>query len=184
MPSRTPGGPRFGHPVSLKFNQPDLELRKETDRSIVMPAVLVALYDSHATAVRVRTQLVHEGFPTDRVDLASPGEPGPAGMIAAGSASDQFREYFESLFDDEHDRRHAQCLADRVRGGAAAITVHPRGQTEIERAIAILAHHRPLEIEREHLDDTTLEKAASDHERSYLSRVLTGERPDDSRSSH
>jgi hypothetical protein len=142
-----------------------------------MPAVLVALYDSHATAARVRTQLVHDGFPTDRVDLASPREPGPAGLIAAGSASDQFREYFESLFDDDQERRHARYLAERVRGGAAAIAVHPRGETEIERALAILAHHRPLEIEREHLDDTTFEKAASDHERSFLSRVLTGTRP-------
>jgi hypothetical protein len=146
-----------------------------------MPAVLVALYESHATAARVRTQLVHDGFPTDRVDLASPREPGPAGLIAAGSASEQFREYFESLFDDERERRHASCLADRVRSGAAAITVHPRGETEIERAIQILARYRPLEIEREHLDDTALEKAASDHERPFLPRVLSGTGPENSR---
>lgn len=149
-----------------------------------MAAVLVALYQDHATAQRVRTQLVHDGFPTDRVDLASPSEPGPAGLVPASPASDQFREYFQSLFDDERERRHAQVLAERVQNGAAAITVHPRGETEIERAIAILAHHRPVAIEREHLDDTTLEKAASDHERSFLSRVLTGKRPDDSRSDH
>jgi hypothetical protein len=149
-----------------------------------MAAVLLALYEDHATAQRVRTQLVHDGFPTDRVDLASRREPGPAGLVPENPASDQFREYFQSLFDDERERRHAQYLAERVRNGAAAITVHPRGVTEIERAIAILAHHQPLGIEREHLDDTALEKAASDHERSFLSRVLTGTRPERSRSDH
>jgi hypothetical protein len=139
-----------------------------------MPAVLVALYDSHATAARVRTALVHDGFPTDRVDLVSTRESGPAGLIAAGSPRQQFREYFESLFDDERERRHADILADRVRTGGATITVHPRGQPEIERAIEILRRNSPLEIEHEHLDQTALEHAASAHERSYLSRVLTG----------
>jgi hypothetical protein len=140
-----------------------------------MSAVLVALYDSHATAVRVRTALVHDGFPTDRVDLVSTREAGPAGVITASSPRQQFCEYYESLFDDERERRQADVLADRVRSGAATITVHPRGQPEIERAIEILKRNGPLEIEREHLDQTTLEHAASAHERSYVARVLKGD---------
>lgn len=143
-----------------------------------MAAVLVALYDSHATAERVRTALVHDGFPTDRVDLVSTRELGPAGLIQAGSPRQQFHEYFESLFDEEQERRHADVLADRVRTGAATITVHPRGDPEIRRAIEILRRNGPLEIDREHLDQTTLEHAASPHERSYLSRVLAGNRPE------
>jgi hypothetical protein len=141
-----------------------------------MAAVLVALYDSHGSAERVRTALVHDGFPTDRVDLVSTREPGPAALISAGSPRQQFREYFENLFDDERDRRQADALADRVRTGAATVTVHPRGQPEIERALEIMRGNGPLEIEREHLDQTTLEHAASTHDRSYLSRVLTGNR--------
>jgi hypothetical protein len=103
-----------------------------------MAAVLLALYDSHTTAERVRTELVDDGFPTDRVDLVSPHESGPAGLIAAASSTDQLRKYFESLFDDERERRHAHVLAHRVRIGAATITVHPRGGPEIERAGEIL----------------------------------------------
>jgi hypothetical protein len=34
-----------------------------------MTPVIVALYDDHGTADRVRTQLVADGFPTDRVAL-------------------------------------------------------------------------------------------------------------------
>ena len=143
-----------------------------------MAAILVALYDGHRTAERVRTQLVEDGFPTDRVHLTSSREPGTAGVIVADSASERFREYFASLFDREEQRRHASWLAARVRDGAAAVTVHPRGEREIARATEILARNVPLEIDREHLEDTTMEFAAASHERPYLSRVISGNQPE------
>lgn len=142
-----------------------------------MAAVLVALYDGHPTAERVRTQLVTDGFPTDRVRLTSRREPGAAGVIPADSAAARYREYFESLFDSEEQRRHADWLAERVQSGAAAVTVHPRGEREISRATEILERNQPLDVGREHLDDTTMEYAAASHERPYVSRVIAGNPP-------
>jgi hypothetical protein len=141
-----------------------------------MAAVLVALYDSQACAERVRTALVHDGFPTDRVALTSAAEQGRAADIPASRAIERFRAYFESLFDEEPERRRVHALAERVHKGAAAITVHPRGELEIARALEILERHRPVEVDREHLDDTILEQAAAKKERPYLARVLIGNR--------
>jgi hypothetical protein len=142
-----------------------------------MAAVLVALYDSASTAERVRTELVGDGFPTDRVELTSCGEPGTAGMIAAEPAAERFRRYFDTLLQDERHRRLARHLATRVAAGAATVTVHPRGTAVIGRAGGILERHAPLEIDHEHLDDTTLEHAASGHQRSIVVQLLEGTPP-------
>ncbi len=143
-----------------------------------MAAVLVALYEGHDAAERVRNRLVHEGFPTDRVKLTSAREPGQAGNVPADSPAGQFHEYFRSLFDSDDLVRHADMLADRVSRGAAAVTVHPRGDDEISQAMQVLEAGQPLELGREHLDDTFMEHAAADKERPYLARVLSGSRPD------
>ena len=45
-----------------------------------MSALIAALYKDHATAARIRTSLVSQGFATDRVQLTSREEPGPAGL--------------------------------------------------------------------------------------------------------
>jgi len=41
-----------------------------------MSAVLLAVFGQYGDAERVRTQLVRDGFPTDRVELTSATEPG------------------------------------------------------------------------------------------------------------
>ncbi len=142
-----------------------------------MAAVLVALYDSHPTAERVRTELVEDGFPTDRVELTSLAEPGTAGLIAAEPAAERFHKYFETLFDAERHRGCAGYLARRVGEGAAVVTVHPRGEPQITRAIQILDRHQPLEIEREHLDQTFLERAASPQSRRIVLQFIEGGGP-------
>ncbi len=139
-----------------------------------MAAVLVALYDNHPEAGRARTELVQDGFPTDRVELTSMSEPGTAGVIAAETDSERFRRYFGTLFDEERHRGCAEYLARRVREGAAVVTVHPRGDEEIMRAIQILDRHGPLEIDREHLDQTLLEQAASPNSRSIVVQLIEG----------
>ena len=139
-----------------------------------MAAVLVALYEGHPAAERVRDRLVHEGFPTDRVRLTSSLEPGEARSVPAGSRERQFHRYFRSLFDEPAKRRHADRLAERVAGGAAAVAVHPRGDEEIALALRVLEEGAPLDLGREHLDDTFLEHAAATKSRPYLERVLTG----------
>lgn len=139
-----------------------------------MAAVLIALYDNHEAAERVRTELVHDGFPTDRVELTSRPEPGTAGLIESAPAAERFRRYFETLLDEERHRHLAEHLAGRVAAGAATVTVHPRGEREIDRAGRILERHAPLEIDREHLDQTLLEQAASAHRRSLVVQLLEG----------
>lgn len=139
-----------------------------------MAAVLVALYESHPQAARARTELVQDGFPTDRVELTSPAEPGTAGLISAGRESERFRRYFGTLFDEERHRGCAEYLARRVVAGAAVVTVHPRGEQEIARAVQILDRHGPLEIDREHLDQTLLERAASPSSRSIVVQLIEG----------
>ena len=62
-----------------------------------MSALVVALYDNHAAAERVRTRLVQEGFPTDRVELTSSGQASVLGH--SGDLEAQLEEYFSGLFD-------------------------------------------------------------------------------------
>lgn len=139
-----------------------------------MAAILVALYDNHPKAERARTELVQDGFPTDRVELTSTSQPGTAGLIAAETESERFRRYFGTLFDEARHRGCAEYLARRVGAGAAVVTVHPRGEREITRAIQILDRHEPLEIDREHLDETLLEQAASPSTRSVVVQLIEG----------
>ena len=48
-----------------------------------MGAVLLAVFKNHASAERVRSGLIRDGFPTDRVELTSQAEPGQAGIEPA-----------------------------------------------------------------------------------------------------
>jgi len=139
-----------------------------------MAAVLVALYERYPNAEQARTELVRDGFPTDRVELTSASDPGRAGLIAAESEPDRLRQYFGALFDEERHRGCADYLARRVGAGAAVVAVHPRGEQEIKRAIEILDRHAPLEIDREHLDQTLLEQAASPSSRSVVVQLIEG----------
>jgi hypothetical protein len=137
-----------------------------------MPAVLVALYDDYATAAAVRTELVHDGFPTDRVQLTATREPGAAGVIPSRTARVRFRKYFRTLFDREDQRGYADFFAEHVCSGAVAVTVHPRGEREIARAQQILKRSTPRALGAQHLEDTALEQAASKHEQTLLQQVV------------
>ena len=111
-----------------------------------MPAVLVALYEQHATAEAARTELVNDGFPTDRVELTSAREPGHAGMIPAEGRAQRFREYFRTLFHGETSERRVDAFTNRVCEGRATVTVHPRGEREIARAKELSSRHHPQEL--------------------------------------
>jgi hypothetical protein len=142
-----------------------------------MAAVLVALYDNYETADRVRTELVGDGFPTDRVELTSKREPGQAGNIPAGSLTERMRAYFDTLFDQDGEgiAGYGDFFAERVAQGASSITVHPRGDVEIDRAIAILERHGPVEMEQKGLtDDLAFERAAIREDQPIVTKVLRG----------
>jgi hypothetical protein len=142
-----------------------------------MASILVAIYKDFANAEAVRTELVADGFPTDRVELTSKQEPGQAGQMPGQSLTEKFRQYFDTLFDQDGEGivGFGDSFARHVADGAAAITVHPRGDLEIDRATQILERHQPIEMERQGLDETTYEHAASEKEGTVVGRVLRGE---------
>jgi hypothetical protein len=139
-----------------------------------MSAVLAAVFTDHATAEAVRTRLVSDGFPTDRVELTSRREPGQAGTGPATTLPDQLEDYFRQLFDRDEDRRFAASLAQNVRAGRAAIVVHPRGDIETNRAVEILEGASPLELHDRDLDKQTMERAAAPDETPVVKKVLVG----------
>src|SRR6184192_4166376 len=103
-----------------------------------MSAVLLAVFNEYDVADRVRTKLVGDGFPTDRVELTASCEPGRAGLHPAPSPRGKFVQYFRTLLCEEDERPFVEALAERIEGGAAAIAVHPRGMIETARAAEIL----------------------------------------------
>jgi hypothetical protein len=137
-----------------------------------MSAVLLAVFSDHAVAEPVRTELVRDGFPTDRVELTARCEPGRAGLEPADSSHGQFVQYFGVLFTLEHERHYAEQLAERVQNGAATITVHPRGALETARALEILQEAGALQIISHDLANAKREHAAPKHECPSIHNLL------------
>jgi hypothetical protein len=139
-----------------------------------MAAVLVALFDTHASAERTMTALVRDGFPTDRVKLISVGAPATVEAMPAPARAQKFQQYFHTLLGEGAS---AEALAERVSRGMAAVSVLPRGTEEIRRARELLEHARPLELEGHDLDDTALEHAAARRARPMLETLLGTDPP-------
>jgi hypothetical protein len=113
-----------------------------------MTPVIVALFDDYGIAERVRTQLVADGIPTDRVELTSRVETGQADAEPGDAFVARVANYFHTLIDQDGARNgHAEELAQRVRAGNSAITVHPRLDYEFDSVRAILHRNKPLAVE-------------------------------------
>jgi hypothetical protein len=115
-----------------------------------MTPVIVAMYDDFGVAQRVRTELVADGFPTDRVELTSRSESGQADAEPGESYSQKVSNYFHTLFDQTADSTSADEFADKVRNGSSAVTVHPRSEHELDRARTILRKNHPADFREEH----------------------------------
>ncbi|HYL02192.1 MAG TPA: hypothetical protein VEU54_02135 [Steroidobacteraceae bacterium] len=126
-----------------------------------MSAVILAVFDGYGTADRVRTRLVSDGFPTDRVELTATCEPGRAGLEPADSTRGRLLQYFRTLLGKDDERAFVEVLAERVEGGAATITVHPRGGIETERATQILEGEGAVEVVGHDLEKQAFEHAAA-----------------------
>ena len=126
-----------------------------------MSAVLLAVFNEYGVADRVRTRLVGDGFPTDRVELTASCEPGRAGLHPATSARAKFLQYFRTLLSEDNEWPYVELLAARVDDGAATITVHPRGAIETARAAEILETEGAVEVVGHDLENQTFEYAAS-----------------------
>jgi hypothetical protein len=126
-----------------------------------MSAVLLAVFNEYGAAERVRTRLVGDGFPTDRVELTASCELGRAGLHPAASARAKFVQYFGTLLSEDDERPFVELLAERVEGGAATVAVHPRGTIETARAAEILETDGAVEVVGHDLENQTFEHAAS-----------------------
>jgi len=137
-----------------------------------MSAVLLAVFERSAQAEEVRTRLVRDGFPTDRVELTARGEIGRAGLQPADSRHARLRQYFRTLFSRDDERAFADLLAGRVEDGAATtIAVHPRGDLETTRATQLLGDAGALELVGHDLAHQAFEHAASASERTWISHL-------------
>jgi len=126
-----------------------------------MSAVLLAVFNNYGVADRVRTKLVTDGFPTDRVELTATAEPGRAGLQPGGSARDRFVQYFRTLLGEEDERPFVEALASRVEDGAVTVTVHPRGAIETARAAEILEDEGAVEVVGHDLQNQSFEHASA-----------------------
>jgi hypothetical protein len=144
-----------------------------------MSAVLVAAFSDHATAERVRTRLVQDGFPTDRVQLTSCQELGQVKLVPRASVGEKLTEYFGKLFQGNaangNAGRSAQLFQNAVLEGKATIAVQPRGELETQRALQLLNEAGPVELRGTDLQNQTLEHAATETETplvTWMGKVL------------
>jgi len=126
-----------------------------------MSAVLLAVFREYEQAERVRTALVKDGFPTDRVELTANRDPGQAALVPEGSRREKFAEYFRTLLSDADEQPRVAALTERVVRGAVTVTVHPRGSVETERATEMLDRAGADEVIGHDLGNQTFEQAAS-----------------------
>ncbi len=136
-----------------------------------MSAVLAALFPSHEVAEGVRTRLVEDGFPTDRVELSSLKEARPADLVPANSMSEKLTLHFRQLFPAEGDAEATEFLCRGIFQGGGVIAVHPRGEIETNRAIEILERAGPVELRSTDLEKQFMEHAASPRNDTIIPNV-------------
>jgi hypothetical protein len=145
-----------------------------------MSAVMTAMFEDCDSAERVRLELLRDGFPTDRVDLTSDGDPGRAALAPARSPHERLVRYFRAIFCADGEQSFAERLVERIEHGGAAVTVHPRGAFETARAVEIMERAHPLELARHDLANQRLEHAAALHERPWIRNFwIESDHPDD-----
>ncbi|MEJ1960062.1 MAG: hypothetical protein WDO56_00305 [Gammaproteobacteria bacterium] len=136
-----------------------------------MSALLLALFPDYPIANRVRMDLFHDGFPTDRIELTACCEPGRAALHSADSMHRQFVNYFGALLTGDDERHFAEEFAQKLDDGAAAITVHPRGPVETSRATEILERAQPTRVARHEMAHQRFEHAAARTARPWVSHL-------------
>ncbi len=143
-----------------------------------MSAVLVAVFNDHATAEGVRTRLVKDGFPTDRVELTSCQELGQAKLVPRQSVDAKLTEYFRKLFQSASNgsgERWVPLFQRAVLDGKATVAMQPRGDIETQRALQLLNQAGPVELRGADLQNQTLEYAATGTETpifTWMGKVL------------
>jgi cytosine/adenosine deaminase-related metal-dependent hydrolase len=143
-----------------------------------MSAILLAVFDDYAVAERVRTRLVSDGFPTDRVELTARAEKGRAAEQPGASDHTQFTQYFRTLLSDDGERGFAEELATQVDAGTTStVAVHPRGEIETGRAVQLLERAGARELLGHDLQNQAFEHAASDAKGSWVRHLMPARPP-------
>lgn len=104
---------------------------------------IIALYPDAARAGDARTQLFHDGFAADRLDVVSWQDPGRASVNPQSNLEDALTAHFGVLLEDDRDQTLVKKVVESLRAGKAALVVHPRGTVEIERANELLERFEP-----------------------------------------
>src|SRR3569833_1800197 len=99
-----------------------------------MGAVLLGVFKDYESAHGVRVNLVRDGFPTDRVELTATCHPGRAGYFPAPEPHGKVVQYFRILLKTKTKQQNTKKQTEQIKGGAATVTVHPRGAIETSRA--------------------------------------------------
>ncbi len=136
-----------------------------------MSAVLVVVFNDHATAEGIRTRLVKDGFATDRVELTSLQELGQVKLVPRESLGEKLTEYFRKLFQSDGNgerERPVQLFQRAVLEGKAAVAVQPRGEIETRRALQLLNEGDPVALSSADLQNQSLEHAATEEETPML----------------
>jgi hypothetical protein len=136
-----------------------------------MSAVVLAVFPDYDVANRVRMDLFADGFPTDRIDLTACCEPGRAALQPADSQHRQFVKYFSSLLTAADEREYPERFAERLDGGCAAITIHPRGAVETSRAQEIVARASPMAVALHEITNHPWEHAAARQAKPWVSHL-------------
>lgn len=142
-----------------------------------MSAVILAVFNEFGAADGVRTRLVSDGFPTDRVELTASCEPGRAGLLPEPTARARFTQYFRTLLRKDDERAFVEVLAERVEGGAATVTVQPRGAIETARAAEILEAAGAVEVVGHDLEKQSVFEHASSSSDGYWVRHFMLDNP-------
>ena len=144
-----------------------------------MSALILAVFNDCDAAERVRVSLVRDGFPTDRVEVTACGELGRAACQPASSPHDKCVQYFRTLLRNKGEEHYPEMLAQRIDGGAATVTVQPRGAIETARATEILQEAHPADVVAHDLAKQGWEHAAAKHGGKYwVQHVWLEDSPD------
>jgi len=136
-----------------------------------MSTVLTAVFKDYDAAERVRVALIHDGFPTDRVSVIALHDLGRARLQPADSPHGKCVQYFRSLLGREDERDYPELLAQRIDGGAATVTVLPRGAVETARATNIIQAAQPEDVLGHDLENHGWERAAARHNNVWAQHV-------------
>jgi hypothetical protein len=143
-----------------------------------MSAVIIAVFNDHDTAEGVLISLVRDGFPTDRVTLTAERHLGRAGHAPAETQHGKCVQYFNMLLKGDGKQHYPELLARYIAGGAATVTVHPRGTFETQRATEILQQARPVDVVGRDLTNHGWNRAAGKHTGYWVQHVWLEPSPD------